>query len=195
MAGPSRMALPISGGTTNQRNPARHMSCQLWGLYSIGCKRGSTCYTQPNSWVYMDVYCIWVYMGVYGCILYMGVYRCIWGTAGGKTHISQLSTCWLLTRIIIILYHASYICPSLCSVSFHFSLPPRSILKSLLSRSSLIFGGLRLSNRHVVVVEGACDGIYCRCLSLGTTINFSSQSKVHYSAKQGLVYCVQLSGL
>ena len=29
MAGPSRMALPISGGTTNQRNPARHMSCQL----------------------------------------------------------------------------------------------------------------------------------------------------------------------
>ena len=29
MAGPSRMALPISWGTTNQRNPARHMSCQL----------------------------------------------------------------------------------------------------------------------------------------------------------------------
>ena len=59
----------------------------------MGCTRGSTCYTQLNSW------------------LYVGVYQCIWGTAGGKTHISQLSTCWLLTRIIIIFYHASYICP------------------------------------------------------------------------------------
>ena len=60
---------------------------------------------------------MWVYMSVYGCI---------WGTAGGKTHISQLSTCWLVTRIIIIFYHASYICPSLWSVSFPFSLPPWS---------------------------------------------------------------------
>ena len=66
----------------------------------------------------MGVYCIWVYLSVYGCI---------WGTAGGKTHISQLSTCWLLTRIIIIFYHASYIYLSIILLSIISFLSPSSI--------------------------------------------------------------------